>query len=115
MGWPKMLKNTKFLAAPGAAKVAKGPLGGNGPHRGGQKPRKIRGFWPPQGRPRWLRDPLGPMGSTGVAKNVEKYENFGRPRPTHLPTYLPTNRFIVLLIEVGGVTFSRQGQEKRER
>ena len=35
--------------------------------------------------------------------------------PTHLPTYLPTNRFIVLLIEVGAVTFSRQGQGKRER
>ena len=35
--------------------------------------------------------------------------------PTHLPTYLPTNRFIVLLIEVGVVIFSRQGQEKRER
>ena len=35
--------------------------------------------------------------------------------PTHLPTYLPTTRFIVLLIEVGAVTFSRQGQGKRER
>ena len=74
------MKNAGFWAAPGAGKVAKEPFGANGPHWGGQKYRKILGFGPLQGRARWLRDPLGPMGRTGVAKNVEKYEVLGHPR-----------------------------------
>ena len=49
-----------------------------------QKPRKMRGFGPPQGRPAWLRDPLAAMGRTGVAKNLEKCEVWGRPRPRWL-------------------------------
>ena len=80
LGWPKMLQITRFWAAPGAAKVAKEPLGINGPRWGGQKWRKLRGFGPPQGRPRWLRRPLKPMGRTGVAKNVANYEVLGCPR-----------------------------------
>ena len=79
-GWQKMSKNARFLATPRAAKVAKGPLGTNGPHWGCQKCRKTQGFWPPQGRPRWLRDPLGSMGRTGMAKNVEKHNVFGHPK-----------------------------------
>ena len=74
------MKNAGFWAAPGAGKVAKEPFGANGPHWGGQKYRKILGFGPLQERARWLRDPLRPMGRTGVAKNVEKYKVFGRPR-----------------------------------
>ena len=70
LGLPKMHKNTRFWATPGAAKVAKGPLGAHGPNWGSQKCVKMRGFGPPQRRPRWLRDPLGPMGRTGVAKNA---------------------------------------------
>ena len=70
LGWPKTRKNTRFWATPRAAKVAKGLPGANGPHWGGQKRIRIRGFGPPQGRPRWPRVPLGSMGRTGVARNA---------------------------------------------
>ena len=51
-----------------------------GAHWGGQKCVKMRGLGPPQGRPKWPKDPLGPMGRIGVAKNAAKYEVWGHPR-----------------------------------
>ena len=80
LGWPKTCKNARFLATPGAAKVAKGALGGHGPHWVGKKCVKTLGFWPPQERPRWIKGSLGPMAHAGVAKKVGKHEVFGHPR-----------------------------------
>ena len=75
-----MLKNTRFWTTPRGGQGGLGTPWDHWAALGGKKCRKIRGFWPRQGRPRWRRGPLGPMGRTGVAKNAEKHKVFGHPK-----------------------------------
>ena len=67
----------------------------------------------------WVRGCVGVCGCVGAWLRTHPHPPPAHPQrsahPTHLSTDLPTNRLIVLLIEVGAVTFSRQGQGKRER
>ena len=57
-----MSKNTRFLATPRAAKVAKGPLGTNGPHWGGQKNAENARF---SATPKAAKVAKGPLGANG--------------------------------------------------